>query len=702
MKCRLTAITLFAGLLLAPSLDAQDTHFDPQGDQIPGPDKPGSEAHQAWLRDLQQWRREIKIRIGYDDAEYKRPELLWTQRNFVSPQSMVEDRYFYDPATRQYTVNRFLDDLDKRYGGIDSVLLWPVYPNIGIDNRSQWDLVRDMPGGIAALRKMVKDFHARGVKVLLPAMPWDTGTRDPGASHAVATAELMADVGVDAINGDTFSGIPRSYRTASDATGHSIALEPELAPQSDEGLIWNNMSWAYWKFPFKPMISKLKWLESRHMEHVCDRWARDKTDNLQYAFLNGAGYVSWENVWGIWNGISPRDAEAVRRVAKIERTFADLLVSSDWEPFYPTMQPGVFSSRFPGKGATLWTVVNRNEYDVSGAEFAVDAGKRYFDLWHGIEIKPTQKTIALDIEAHGFGAVLALDTGTEWPNLESLLSQMQQLSSKPLTSYSHEWNFLPQHIVESAAVHLSHQGMLTIPGGDFNFAVNGVEIEGDNWIGMDVQYPWENAPRQNHEHLIHMQPFFIDKYPVTNAEFKKFLEATSYRPADDHNFLKDWQNGTYPANWDKRPVTWVSLEDARSYAAWAGKRLPHEWEWQYAAQGTDSRSYPWGNTWNDQAVPAQSHGRDLPGPSDVDAHPSGASAFGVTDMVGNVWQWTDEYTDEHTRAAILRGGSYYRPAGSLWYFPQNTKLSEHGKYLLMAPSKDRSGTVGFRCVVDGD
>jgi formylglycine-generating enzyme required for sulfatase activity len=70
------------------------------------------------------------------------------------------------------------------------------------------------------------------------------------------------------------------------------------------------------------------------------------------------------------------------------------------------------------------------------------------------------------------------------------------------------------------------------------------------------------------------------------------------------------------------------------------------------------------------------------------------------DMIGNVWQWTDEYIDEHTRAAILRGGGYYQPTGAMWYFPPAYKLSEHGKYLLIAPSKDRSGSVGFRCVVD--
>ena len=70
------------------------------------------------------------------------------------------------------------------------------------------------------------------------------------------------------------------------------------------------------------------------------------------------------------------------------------------------------------------------------------------------------------------------------------------------------------------------------------------------------------------------------------------------------------------------------------------------------------------------------------------------------DMVGNVWQWTDEFTDEHTRAAILRGSSYYQPQGSNWYFPQAYRLDEHGKYLLMGPSLDRAGTVGFRCVED--
>ena len=92
---------------------------------------------------------------------------------------------------------------------------------------------------------------------------------------------------------------------------------------------------------------------------------------------------------------------------------------------------------------------------------------------------------------------------------------------------------------------------------------------------------------------------------------KTFLDATHYRPADALNFLKDWKNGQYPQGWGNKPVTWVSQEDARAYAAWAGKRLPREWEWQLAAQGQDGRLYPWGNAGMPSAVPVPDRGAQL-------------------------------------------------------------------------------------------
>ncbi len=162
--------------------------------------------------------------------------------------------------------------------------------------------------------------------------------------------------------------------------------------------------------------------------------------------------------------------------------------------------------------------------------------------------------------------------------------------------------------------------MIRIPETDFNFQVTGIEIEGMNDEGVDVQYPWEPSARRYHAQRMHIKSFWIDQYPVTNAEFR-FVDATGYHPADDHNFLKDWRNGDYPPGWEHKPVTWVSLEDARAYAKWAGKRLPREWGWQYAAQGTDGRAYPWGNVWDNDAVPKPDTGRDMAAASDVLSSP---------------------------------------------------------------------------------
>jgi len=726
-----------ASLALASAAYAQDTFNPPQWEQIPGPScaaipqwnalAPAATCSSfqltAWLRDITHWRAERLIRVGYDDSLYRDPSLLWTQSSFVQPQMMIHDRVFYDPSARRYTVDRYLDDVNQRYGGIDSVLIWHTYSNIGIDSRNQYDLFRDLPGGVAAVKQMVDDFHKHNVRVFFPIMLWDQGTHNEGTPDAQAIARELASVDADGINGDTLEGMPHSFVKASDGQHHPLALEPEVGLASDEMLAYNTMSWGYWNENFVPPVSRFKWLETRHMVNISNRWAHDHTDDLQEAFFNGVGFESWENIWGIWNQMTPRDAEALRRTATVERAFASLLTSPQWEPHFPMQQFGVFASEWPGETETLWTIVNRNGYAATGRQMLVPykANTRYFDVWHGVEIHPDHEgdfsVISFDIENNGFGAIL--ETTAPDPKLDNTLRAMHTLAEQPLSHFSHEWHSLPQQLVTIDATKraaVAPDGMVKVPEADFVFRVNGIEIEGANDDGVDVQYPWESSARRYHEHKIHIVPFWMDKYPVTNADYKRFMDATHYHPADDHNFLKDWTNGMYPAGWENKPVTWISLEDARAFAKWAGKRLPHEWEWQYAAQGTDGRLYPWGNLWP-QPLPA-APGATQAGPlstayfplpdkerdalpaSEVDAHPAGASPFGVMDMVGNVWQWTDEYTDDHTRAAVLRGGSHYQPQGSRWYFPQAYQLSQHGKYLLMAPSIDRSGTVGFRCVVD--
>ncbi|MET1023528.1 MAG: SUMF1/EgtB/PvdO family nonheme iron enzyme [Pseudoxanthomonas sp.] len=667
-------------------------------------------AWQDWLTELRDWRREHLVRIGYDDSNYRRPELQWAQSNFVHAQMMVEDRYFHDPSTGRYTVDRYLDDLQARFGGIDSVLVWYIYPNIGIDDRNQFDMAHDLPGGLQGLKSVVDAFHRRGVRVFLPTMPWDHGTRQTEATHWESMARILVEVGADGINGDTYNGVPRAFFDACLALGRPVVLQPESTISAEEQLVWNVQSWGK-KAPndFVPPLAKFKWLEPRHMINYENRWGRDRRHDLQYTFFNGIGYNAWENVWGIWNGLTERDAQTLRRITLIQRRFSALFVAMDWAPYWPTLLRGVFASRFPGQGCALWTLVNRLESPLRGELLRIEhtEGARYYDLWHGAElavhVRDGHALLELEIEALGFGAVLVLQPGTEAHELPDFLHTMQQQAQRPLADLSSQWRALAQQCVEVPATPpeaVAPDGMVTVPAGEFVFAVAGIEVEGGVWDGVDVQYPWEDSARRFHRQRLQMAAFHIDRTPVTNAQFKAFLDASGYVPADAHNFLRHWRHGVPVAGTERQPVAWVALEDARAYAAWAGKRLPREWEWQYAAQGPDGRAYPWGDAWDEAAVPAPHYGPQAGPPADVEAHPRGASPFGVLDLVGNVWQWTDEYLDEHTRAAVLRGGSRYRPQTSHWYFPQALRLDQHGKYLLMAPCRDRSAFIGFRCVVD--
>src|ERR1035438_3617120 len=157
-------LSMLAAVVVGGLVRAQNPAVTVQGYHIMGPATPAE--FPRWIADMKRWRMEFLKRLGYDDAEYRRPELLWTQKSFMQPQMMVEDRYFYDPTAGKYTVDRYLDDLEQRYGGIDSVLIWPTYPNMGIDNRNQLDMVRSIPGGVNGLKQMGAVFPRRGVRFL--------------------------------------------------------------------------------------------------------------------------------------------------------------------------------------------------------------------------------------------------------------------------------------------------------------------------------------------------------------------------------------------------------------------------------------------------------------------------------------------------------------------------------------------------------
>jgi len=182
-------------------------------------------------------------------------------------------------------------------------------------------------------------------------------------------------------------------------------------------------------------------------------------------------------------------------------------------------------------------MVNRNEYGVSGPEIEIVGrpGMHYYDLWHGTELTPAlangKAALSFDLEGLGYGAVLATEEQKPDGSVQKLLSYMAERAKRPLASYSREWKAVPQTLVEVPATRTAQSppdGMVRIPGGDYDFQVSGIEIEGGNDPGADVQYPWEDTARRFHRHHMHVHSFYLDRTPVTNAEFSRFLNSTHY------------------------------------------------------------------------------------------------------------------------------------------------------------------------------
>ena len=195
---------------------------------------------------------------------------------------------------------------------------------------------------------------------------------------------------------------------------------------------------------------------------------------------------------------------------------------------------------------------------------------------------------------------------------------------------------------EDIVIHAAHEANKNQAAG-----YNATEIETlltkDEWAELDsmVQIPagpfmmgtnYDRAdPQDRPQHTVKLPAYWMDKYLVTNAQYAKFVAATSHRAP------LNWKDGTIPKGEKMRPVTMVTWYDAMAYAKWAGKRLPTEAEWEKAARGTDGRRWPWGNKMEPERVNTY---YNMGSATNVNAFPNGASPYGAFDMAGNVDEWT--------------------------------------------------------------
>ena len=235
--------------------------------------------------------------------------------------------------------------------------------------------------------------------------------------------------------------------------------------------------------------------------------------------------------------------------------------------------------------------------------------------------------------------------------------------------------------------------MVQIPGGTFMMGRNLSKKD-------DLQSP---------AHSLAVQPFFMDRTEVTNAEYADFVQQTGYSPPEG------WSAKKPPAGRENWPVTNVSLEDAEKFVVWRSARdgvryrLPKEEEWEYAARGgSENRLYPWGNDWcDDCANLGTGKGENVDHAEPVGSHPQGANRWGALDLIGNVWEWTSSpatfydgtpVPEDQRGLFVARGGSHQS------LYPQ--EVSKRGGKEFPATSRKwvsrdtKSHTLGFRLVRD--
>lgn len=669
---------------------------------IPAPDDPSQ--WPAWRERLHQWRAATRYLLNYDGSLYDQPEFAWIPRTFTLAFVMMCDRLFFDG---QYRLEAFLEHGRREFGGYDALILWHAYPRIGFDDRNQFDFYRQMPGGLSALRALVDACHAVGVRVYIDYNPWDTGTRPEGADDIDALVALVRALDVDAIFLDTMSSAAQGLREQLDAVRPGVTLESEvLVPL--EHLATHPSSWAQ-GFADVPGVLRNKWFERRHMQHRIRRWQHDHTPELHTAWMNGTGMVVWENVFGSLVPWCERDKSILRSMVGVQRRYAYLFSGEGWTPLVPTLHEDVLATLWEDEKARLWTLINRTGQVVSGAVLSVPhyQAVQYFDLIRGEAITPQysdgRAVLALEVPPRGIGAVLAAaDTP---PDLPDFLKRQAELFARA------NFDPLPPVVKESlrpmppTMLYPALQvpaGMVAIPAQRFEMKVTFRIRECGFYQAPDVEYP---SLRFHNLHQpwsltrpVELRPYAIDLMPVTNQQFAAFLQAAAYTPEYPENFLRHWQAGLPPRGMEDHPVVYVSLEDARAYAQWAGKRLPTEEEWQHAAQGVSQRRFPWGDVWLPDACNYGQEGGTTP----VTRYPQGRSPYGCYDLCGNVWEWTEsERTDGRTRFVMLKGGSFYRAEGSDWYADGGAQANDFAaKFLLMYPGLDRCATIGFRCAVD--
>ncbi len=727
---------------------------------------------QIGLKKILQDRKLYDVEV-FDNTLFEREDLKWARHSYLSQLMMAWDHNIFDSENNyKYTLPEFIKFNNKNFGGADIYALWPNWPMLGMDQRNQWDMFKAMPGGMDSLRMLANVCHENNAHLLISFKPWDQSTRkeDP----YIGLSEVILGVNADGVVLDCSGASSKQLRTAGDVKDGVIMYSEGMAvPKDMQGIVSGRVHNALYYCPplnlnkiIKPDFSIFRVVEIGK-EPVRREYALSLFNG--YGIENNLfspGRPHWLNKQWAYLG----------RVLMALRNNSFNFTSFNITPLVPTLIDKIYVNKWMTDKKTVYTIFSLIPEGVNDPlfEVSVQEGSHFINLWIHEDVKidsiNEKKYAVADVDGfhkkyvgsnnEGGVAVIAqfpkllkvnfnipddqLDfsagegkyirvwagnptyTNKEYHDFAvkensiklydffgrfeskfviQLFDGSDQLLDEQIIEFTPASARRISNIAPSESYKKAPKGMVKVPAGKFVFTKD----DGDVFI------PYPDALQKGE---IYMPEYFMDKYPVTNKEYKEFLSETNYIPSDSENYLKHWQNGTYKQEDADKPVIFVSYEDAGAYAKWAGKRIPTELEWQYAAQTSEGWIWPWSkennvvtkNWFSTQTLNAKQYsGFDStlcnPGNGiyeEVGKYPNGANPLGIEDLVGSVWQITNDIYENGTYSFIIvKGGSYFKAESSWWYVPGGPqKLNKRQMILRVSQGFERNATTGFRCVAD--
>ena len=245
------------------------------------------------------------------------------------------------------------------------------YPRLGVDLPSQWDFYDDFPGGRQALKKMVQEFHDKGVYVFLPYIPWDQGYDESTNSMGTEFARIIADTDADGYQLDTMNQLPESFRNKLNDIRPGLILTTQQHPMKKRPLEMITTSWdEFWDTGCMPEMDVLRFLFPRHIAPVLSRWYRkeDKDELVKRAEFGAQPIVIWQDIFGRWMPFSSEQKAEIKKWKGLYLSHRLTYQCLKPIPLYPVKQKDLYCNVFPADDGSedIYSFYNDSDAPIGG------------------------------------------------------------------------------------------------------------------------------------------------------------------------------------------------------------------------------------------------------------------------------------------------------------------------------------------------